>query len=205
MHVPTIQMDRYTARERLRSYRNAKHRELDTEYRAIEAGLSALARGTKLIHLSETITAGGFDELGRPRLAVARSDQVRVHVRRRAGATTATFSTNLNSGGYPGWRLRAQSFTRTVDLQARWEADVDAWAMVPLVPAPVLTEAKVRGPLLRYFTLFEVERWETAPRRIGPDRDPYLLRHLGGELYAVLAEWDLTELERAVMAARRNQ
>jgi hypothetical protein len=36
-----------------------------------------------------------------------------------------------------------------------------------------------------------------------PDRDPYLLRHVGGALYAVLAAWDLTDLERAIMSARR--
>jgi hypothetical protein len=49
-----------------------------------------------------------------------------------------------------------------------------------------------------------VEQW--ADTRIGarPDRDPYLLRHLHGDAYAVLAEWDLTPLEQLVMTGRRG-
>lgn len=32
--------------------------------------------------------------------------------------------------------------------------------------------------------------------------DPALLKHIGGDLYAVLATWDLTELERSVLGGR---
>ena len=35
-----------------------------------------------------------------------------------------------------------------------------------------------------------------------PRTSRMLLRHLSGQLYAVLAVWDLTELERAVLAGR---
>lgn len=35
-----------------------------------------------------------------------------------------------------------------------------------------------------------------------PPGDPLLLKHLAGTLYAVLAVWDLTELERAVFGGR---
>ena len=46
--------------------------------------------------------------------------------------------------------------------------------------------------------LWEAE-WETVPR------DPLLLRHLAGGLYAVMASWDLTPLERAVLKGRLIQ
>ena len=36
-------------------------------------------------------------------------------------------------------------------------------------------------------------------------RRAILLRHLGGDAYAVLAMWDLTELERLVMAGRADR
>jgi hypothetical protein len=67
-----------------------------------------------------------------------------------------------------------------------------------MVPADV--RASVTGTLAEYFIPWEVEQW--ANRRISsrPDRDPYLRKHIGGDLYAVVAEWDLTELERMVMA-----
>ena len=74
------------------------------------------------------------------------------------------------------------------------------YALVPLVPADV----RPSGQLRNYFILWEVEQW--SDRRIGakPDIDPYLLRHLAGDLYVVEAEWDLTELERAIMSGRRE-
>ena len=36
-----------------------------------------------------------------------------------------------------------------------------------------------------------------------PPRDPALLRNITGTLYAVLAVWDLTEVERAVLGMTR--
>jgi len=45
-----------------------------------------------------------------------------------------------------------------------------------------------------YFVLWEAV-WQELP-----PTDPMLLRHPTGHLYAVLAVWDLTEIERAVMA-----
>jgi len=64
--------------------------------------------------------------------------------------------------------------------------------MVPPVP-PGLRPASAIG---NYHVLWEAE-WE----RVAP-ADPALLKHIGGDLYAVLAVWDLTELERAVLAGR---
>ncbi|TWT34974.1 hypothetical protein KOR42_53530 [Thalassoglobus neptunius] len=43
------------------------------------------------------------------------------------------------------------------------------------------------------------------PQTMTPPGDPYLLKKISGEFYAVLAEWDLTELEKAVMAELRNR
>lgn len=76
----------------------------------------------------------------------------------------------------------------------------DGYALVPIVPADV--RSKVTGQLSTYFTLWEVEQWADQRIRSLSDRDPLLLKHIGGELYAVVAEWDLTEIERAVMAGR---
>ena len=47
--------------------------------------------------------------------------------------------------------------------------------------------------------LWEVTEWSSTPQSGPAPYDPLLLKHLGGQLYAVLAEWDLTPLERAVM------
>jgi hypothetical protein len=48
--------------------------------------------------------------------------------------------------------------------------------------------------LKHYHILWEAE-WENAP-----PVDPYLLRRISANLFVVIASWDLTPLERAVMA-----
>ena len=54
--------------------------------------------------------------------------------------------------------------------------------------------------LTGYHVLWEAEWQQVVPR------DPFLLRHIGGDLYSVVAAWDLTDLERSVIAARlRNR
>ena len=45
----------------------------------------------------------------------------------------------------------------------------------------------------RYFILWEADWQRRAPV------DPALLRPVGGDLYVVVATWDLTDLERAVL------
>lgn len=69
-------------------------------------------------------------------------------------------------------------------------------AMVPLIP-PALRPA---SDFKNFFILWEAE-WQpdVAPK------DPALLKHVGGDLYAVLAVWDLTELERAVLGGVRGR
>jgi hypothetical protein len=53
-----------------------------------------------------------------------------------------------------------------------------------------------------YDVLFEVDKWSRANPIV--TRDPALLRRLGGDLYVVCATWDLTELERHVLAGRAH-
>ena len=66
-------------------------------------------------------------------------------------------------------------------------------ALVPTVP-PRLRPA---GNLDSYHVLFEPE-WQGDPE----PADPALLKHIGGDLWAVVATWDLTPLEAAVLGQR---
>jgi len=65
-------------------------------------------------------------------------------------------------------------------------------AMVPPVPP----KFRPSTSLTNFHILWEAEWQQHAPV------DPALLRHIGGDLYAVLAIWDLTELERTVLMRR---
>lgn len=208
MNVTTITMPKEQAEAKLSAYQEQLRRRSDAEYEAALAGYQALAEGTPLISLTEAIRGGGFDEKMRPKLAVARADRRQVMFLWRSRDTTAWFDTNLSTR----WSGRHWlSLCVEIDMGRRHgqkqagishycEMDVQGFALVPMVPADV----RPSGNLRDYFILWEVEQW--SDRRIGAqaDRDPYLLRHLGGDLYAVVAEWMLTDLERLVMAGRRQ-
>jgi hypothetical protein len=69
-----------------------------------------------------------------------------------------------------------------------------AGTIVPLIP-PRLRPRKhrIRG----FHILWEVDSWTPLP-----SKDPALLRHIRGDLWSVVATWDLTELEMAVLSQR---
>ena len=75
------------------------------------------------------------------------------------------------------------------------------WAQVPMIPPIGVRLAGGGSKLRHHVVLWEAEWSERRPAAL-PPYDPYLLRPLGGDLYAVVSEWDLTEIERAVMAGR---
>lgn len=102
-----------------------------------------------------------------------------------------------------GWEREAgfRGITVSVPMGRRppiQTGELTGTAMVPLVPPAQ------KGPrnLANHFVLWEVEQWAMPRQRPRADYDPYLLRHLAGDLYMVVAEWDLTEVERAIMGQR---
>ncbi len=196
MDVTTITMPTDEAQAKLEAYQKALRRRADEEYEQIAAGYQAMAGGTPLINLTEVMRAGGFDDMARPKLAIARADrrQVEFHWHwnhgvfdtRRVRRSSGSLITEIDFGTQPALPKGLRYYAR-------------GFALVPLVPADL--EINVTDLPYRYI-LWEVERWSDRSLLATPDRDPYLLEYLGGDLYAIRAAWDLTELERAVMAGR---
>jgi hypothetical protein len=194
MDVATISMNRNEARKAFLAYRDAAAERGTPEDEQIMRGYRLLARGRQLINLTETMRAVGVDERGFPRLAIARADARWCFV-----DVSTDGSARFGSDERP-WNLRGRARGRLTTLPPRtfpgfrWAAlrGTSAQALVPLVPLPL----RPKGQLTRYHVLWEAEWQGVVPR------DPFLLRHIGGDLYAVVAVWDLTELERSVIAAR---
>ena len=65
-------------------------------------------------------------------------------------------------------------------------------AVVPAIPAYL----RPAGNLEDYHVLFEAKWEKCAPP------DPILLKHISGHMYSVLAQWDLTDVEKAVLEGR---
>lgn len=219
MNVATIQVPRPEAEAKLREYRKRVHAKADSEYARIREAYEAAADGKPLLVLSQVMEQAPRDSKARPHLAICRADQRQVEV--RVGLNSDTFSI----AGQVHWRTRdrettvrratPQEFTkyrterrRTVVEQygeqyARdnawyWQTDPSGFALVPITPPDV----KAGHDLSRRFVLWEVDAWADEAIRAVPDRDPYLLERIADDLFAVVAEWDLTPLEQAIMRDR---
>lgn len=207
MQLDTIVMDPAEAKARVEEYTSLAYEERTAEDDAIAAGYRAAARGLPLIKLSETIAAGGWFDNGLPRLAIARADatQARVNVTGWSNGTCELVYRSAD-GEVSDWApVRAAHVGRhgvVVHLpvpappspRPHWGR---GQTVVPIVPPRFRPRRRRR--LHNLHVLWEVEQWDPTP-----PVDPALLRHVRGDLWAVLAVWDLTPLERAVLAARSS-
>ncbi len=186
MNVVAIEASPNEARVKYAEYLRAVKERHSAEYEAIKNGYRELSRGRRVLDLVETMKAAGVDERGRPRLAIVRADAKLCWFRRSwrdRDPTGGRFSMDRWSNARHARRnvvLPAGTFPGVTDRDLR--------AVVPVIPPGLMPS----GSLARFHILWEAE-WEEIPR------DPMLLRHLGKGLYVVLAAWDLTELERAVL------
>ena len=194
MELATLEVSRDEARERLAEYEVAVRRDRNAQDEAIAMGYRAIARGMPLILLSQTVAAGGYHDNGMPKIAVVRADARECHGYWDGGdvifSDQEVTSQRMNRGALVG------QHTVRVSLPGRPRSEHNYWraarTIVPLVPP---RHRPKLGRLRSRHILWEVEEW----RRV-PPVDPALIKHIRGDLWAVLSTWDLTPVERAVLA-----
>ena len=200
MNVPTIKMPADLAREKFDEYEEAlRDREATAEDQAALLGYKALAEGKDLLDLHQVFRRCPGDEKLRPRLAVGRAHWTHVRLRRHSDGSAVFHETeNLTAwvgfNGREAWHRRLPLPAGSIPEPLRPSAGRnigDLSAVVPTIPPNL----RPRNALHKYVILWEAE-WTDVPT------DPLLLRRLTESLYVVLAQWDLTELERAVLSGR---
>lgn len=186
----------------------SKRKVKDPELVAAERIYYHLALGKKLIDVGQAIREGGFDDDMRPRLAIARADRRQICFTWPWWDDRGAFNANLHesAGQQHETLIERVNFNRRHGVvkyhdnarTLRYQPDIKVYALVPLVP-PI---HRPKAPLAQFHILWEVERW--AEQRIGakPPVDPYLLQRIAGDIFEIVAEWDLTEVERLVMEGR---
>lgn len=194
MDVTKVEFDRKEARELYRAYKKHQHYSAPMDHE-IRRTYQLIAQGRVIIKALESIRNAGLNEQELPKLAIMRADVEICFCSTRQNGSVR-FSAVSDWWGTNHWRrhhvdLSSGSFTFS-RTRERWQ---QAQAQVPLVPIHVRPK---RG-LANYHILWEAE-WEPVP-----PRDPMLLRRIGkADLWLVVAAWDLTEIERTVLAGRLN-
>jgi hypothetical protein len=196
MDLATIEMPVEEAKERLEQYQKALRVSRNDQDQRIAAGYRVLARGLPIVRLGESIHRGGYFDNGLPRIAIARADSQDCWV--RAESWTGDF---VYSSEDPGWNPRnrgalVNAVTVRVHIaephgitgRREWRGHT----IMPIIPPQHRPNPR---RLHRFHILWEVEEWTLVP-----PKDPALLRWIAGDLWAVAAVWNLTELERAVLA-----
>lgn len=195
METVNLTLDRGEARQLWRKYREHLHYSQPIDHEIMRA-YQLIAQGRLIIKAIESIAKAGRRESdGFPKLAIARATAEACFLTLRGDGSATMASRDDGWGGArrnerPNTRitLPAGSFTG-LKPSGNWRAQ----ALVPPVP---LHLKPARG-LDNYHVLWEAE-WQKVP-----PRDPYLLRRIGeGDMWLVVAMWNLTEVERAALASR---
>jgi len=190
MQVEKIAIDRVVARDLYRQYKKHRHwsEPMDDE---IRRAYQLIAQGRLVIKALESIKAAGLGEDTFPKLAICRAGQgTHCHLRIENDGSAVFLAQWRTEDHHRRQRIALPAGTFPA-VKRDWD-HTHAKAIVPLVPAHLRPK---RG-LANYHILWEAD-WQAVPR------DPYLLRRIGrADLWLVVAAWDLTEVERAVLAPR---
>lgn len=151
------------------------------------AAHEALTAGRQLVDLRGALmksVAGIGSEL--PQLAVARADMKRVTCRRSRNGTVRF----EDERRFSRWNYEHAAPTWSSDPIRR-----SGIADVPTVPP------KFRVPNMKDRLIIWEAAWRKVTQRneIHINLDPALLEHVVGDLYVVVAAWELTELEAAAL------
>jgi hypothetical protein len=157
---------------------------------------SQLKSGRKVVDINKIFEASLVNEKYEPKLAIAKAMNKEISMEYWENGTV------LFSNGRGKWGR-----TTTDDIvisnifpklpREQWDGQYsnrkNRKAPVPAIPASI----RPKGSLEGYYILWEVEKWAKIP-----PKDPYLLRRITPNMFVVVAGWNLSELERAVMRGR---
>jgi hypothetical protein len=191
MQTENIELDRLQARALWRKYREHAHysKPIDKE---ISLTYQRIAQGKMVIRALASIIAAGVDEQNLPKLAIVRADATECWYQwsgdGSARMSKDRWSKTIHRRTYIDFP--ANTFPKPVENGRNWSSAV---AIAPLIPIDI----RPRRGLENYHVLWEAE-WQPTP-----PVDPMLLRRIGeADLWVVCGAWDLTEVERAALAAR---
>lgn len=191
-----VSMPTKFAREAAAQYLKAVRKRHSEEDRLILKTYREIIKGRQILDLGQVFANLKCDRLGRPPLAICQADQRHVLYRGQNRSGAFAWDKGAICGSWPDINWRAKNYQIKVPLVSNNERSINGAhrGIVPIVP-PAL---RPNTGLHLYHILWEVDHWERVPG------DPILLKRIDGLIFAVVAQWDLTPVERAVLSATRS-
>lgn len=181
----TVEIPLRQAREARDAYREAIRQDKATDAdRQLYAAYRAVAQGKRVLDIVDVLQKAGVNTERLPNLAICRASATWAHLYRQNREWW--FMPRTTWSRRPRGTVAVPLDTFPVDTRT------SVRARVPFIPP----QHRPRFQLEGYHLLWDAV-WEQAL-----PVDPLLLKHLDGPFYAVLAAWDLTPLEQAVMRGR---
>jgi len=200
MDLGTIEITEEEAAARVAEYESVLESERSAEDAAILSAYRAAKRGLPVISLIKAFQIAGYHttgvSAGLPKLAVVRADSKECWV---SVASNGNLEFRNKEWGNSRGALVGASHVRVDTGVSQPRTDRPRWrghTVVPMVPP---RHRPKRSRLHNFHILWEVDEWTPVP-----PKDPALLRHIRGDLWSVMAVWDLTEMERLVLSQRRT-
>lgn len=190
----------------LRSARAAKT-EIEKEDTILMAAYAEMAKGQRILNIQSVLQAAGLNKQQLPVLAIGRADWKEAVLTTRQRYSVQHYflfsrdrwgGSTDGRGNYRYGDIEVPLRTFTANLQNQeWRKSnnlptLPATALLPSIPPHL----RPKGDLAEYYILWEAEWKATAPV------DPLLLKHVAGFIYTVVAQWDLTPIERSVLEGR---
>lgn len=202
MQTQAINVDSETAAEQYRAYLRDRHYDTPID-KEIRRTYRALAKGQTVIQAIASVAAAGAytsgrrEDIGMPKLGLVRADFTHLRCARQKDGSFVQVPDGVANHGQAAKGKRftwpAETLPRMDDPISRGGWWIERRALVPIIPLHL----RPRRALAGYHILFEAEWSPVVPK------DPLLLKRLGdGDLWLVVAAWDLTEVERAALATR---
>ncbi len=190
----------------LRSARSYKSI-IEKEDEVLMESYRVMARGQRILNLGQVMREAGIGREGKrlPLLAVAQADWPNVIVSRERGHIIfykdRWVPYDHNKGRFKNGAIGIPDAMFPPELTNEpWRgqnnlprlSQENFKALVPAIPVML----RPKGDLSGYHILWEAKWEHMAPP------DPLLLKHVSGLIYTVLAQWDLTPLEKMVLEGR---
>lgn len=201
MKTPIITMSPEEAKVHYQEYLDVVKNRKEQYLEDLKKTYYHLSKEHKIIDIIEVFKNGGVDDKGEPKLAIAPADANFVIFEKQSmGSGTFTIHDKWSRANKSDVRLPSNTFPiflEEKDGRIPWAAERGSIeSKVPIVPAHLLPD----GDLKNYYILWEVTAgWELPQKSTYKKGDPYLLKRINNNVFAVLAEWDVTELEAAVL------